>query len=134
MKDMNLRTLMGWVFAAESLLNLSHLVRAPLTHPLARVLKPRYMLYLATFLVAGIVYAIASRIVLKLRPTAKTWGIIASLTYLLVLIRPYAFSMRISWLGYTPAIILGTAGLLIFALPEKYSIADQSDIDSAPEI
>jgi hypothetical protein len=134
MKDPNLRTVMGWVFAAESLLNLFRLVRILLTHPFVRLLEPRYRLFLATFLVAVIVYAVASRIVLKHRPTARIWGIIASLAYVLVLIRPYAFSIRRSWLDFTLAIFLGTAGLVIFALPEKYSIGDQSEIDSAAEI
>jgi hypothetical protein len=134
MKDPNLRMVMGWGFAAESLLNLSRPVRISLTHPFARLLEPRYRLYLATFLVAAVLYAVASRIVLKKRPSARIWGIIASLTYLLVLIRPYAFSMRRSWFEFTLAIFLGTAGLLIFALPEKYSIPDQSDVDSAAEI
>src|ERR1700735_2517249 len=98
MKDPDLRTVMGWAFAAESLLDFFHVVRILLTvHSRALVFTPRNVLYLALFLAAAVLFAVASRIVLKHKPSAKIWGIVASLTYPLMLLRPYIFSTTFSW-------------------------------------
>jgi hypothetical protein len=46
-------------------------------------------------------------------PTKRAWGIAASLTYILIFLRPLAFSSRSGWPRHVGALLIGIIGLIV---------------------
>jgi membrane associated rhomboid family serine protease len=53
--------------------------------------------------------------VFKTEPSAKGWGIAASLMYILIFFRPIIFSLEIAWWRHLGALFTGIVGLVEFS-------------------
>jgi hypothetical protein len=121
MKDPNLRTFMGWLFAAEAA---GDVLRAIISNVLLyirhyTILSQRNMLFLASYLAPALICGVASWMILKKRRFVRVWGVVASLAHLATLLRFHYFPRGNSWAWSIPTIFITVTGVLIFLLPEK---------------
>jgi len=119
MKDV--KKVLCWIFGATSVLY--SLMSAQSVYGISR----RYTMLgahdlLLTFLFQVLVAtltAVAWWTILKDMPTARGWGIAASLTYVLIFLRPVILSLRSAWPHHVGALIIGVVGLLILWRDEQ---------------
>ena len=52
--------------------------------------------------------------ILKQEPSARIWGIAASLAYILIFLQPVIFSLRSAWSQHVGALFIGIVGLFTF--------------------
>jgi hypothetical protein len=112
-----LRRILGWCFAFTSLLHFL----VPLWRIAYRmyrhytILIPSTLLSVTFFWVAAIIFGVAWWTVWKGRPSAKGWGIAASLTYFLIFfLHSVIFPERSIFGHHVGALIVGTIGMVSF--------------------
>lgn len=111
----DLRKYVGWCFVVESLLNIAISVRHILyaIHRHAH-LPLRSLLDAAWFSVTvAAIFGVAWWAVWKGKPSARGWGIAASLTYILIFLRSISFPPRSIW-GHVGELVVGTIGVAAF--------------------
>src|SRR5438046_2716404 len=119
MHDLSIRDLrkyLCWCFVFQSLLILLFPFRrivyaiyrhyAPLAFP--------SLLNAAFFSVTATILATAWWAVWKGKPSARGWGIAASLTYFLIFLHPDMFPSRSIWGQHEGALLVGTIGMVAF--------------------
>jgi peptidase M50-like protein len=111
-----LRKYLGWVFAFTSLVCLQIVISSILhtTHRQSTDLALRGLLVETAFLTAlAVVFGVAWWTVWKGKPSARGWGIAASLTNILVSL-PWVFISRDAWRDLWVILAIGVAGLVVF--------------------
>ncbi|HWE50303.1 MAG TPA: hypothetical protein VG273_10960 [Bryobacteraceae bacterium] len=126
MKDPNLRTFMGWVFAAQAALDVVYVVASSvlLYSRHHTILSQRNMLYLVSHLAPAVICGVASWVIREKKRFARVWGVVASLTFLVTLLRFHYFPRGSSWAWNIPTIFITVTGVLVFLLPEKQVAED----------
>jgi hypothetical protein len=116
----DLRKYVGWCFAVECLLDLEisfrHIVYS--IHRYGAFPPLRSLLDATSFLVMAAICGVAWWAVWKGNPSARGWGIAASLTYVLIFLRSVAFPPRSIW-GHMGALVVGTIGMVAFLRPDE---------------
>lgn len=134
MKDLNLRTFMGWAFAAQVVFDtLREIVSTIFLYRHIAILSHRNMLFMASYLAPALICGVASWVILEKKSFARVWGVVASLTFLDTLLRFHFFPNGYSWVWIIPTIFITVTGVLIFLLPEK-QVTDEYSLESASEI
>ncbi len=111
----DLRRYVGWCFAFESLLNLVISFQRILyaIHRHYAFLPLRNLFDAASFTVMAAIFGVAWWAVWKGKPSARGWGIAASLTYILIFLRSIIFPPRSVW-GHMGTLVVGTIGMAAF--------------------
>lgn len=111
----DLRKYVGWCFAVEALLLLATCLRRILyaIHGHYSFLPLRNLLDAASFLVMAAIFGVAWWVGWKGRPSARGWGIAASLTYILIFLRSIILPPRSVW-GHMGALVVGTIAMAAF--------------------
>jgi len=116
------RKFMGWIFLATSLQYFTITVRSfpysihkQYAVPLLRILltAPSISIVMAT------ISGLAWWSIWKGKPSAKGWGIAASLMYLLIFFRRFIIPLVATWDHRASALFIGTAGLVAFLWRDK---------------
>ena len=112
----DIRKLLSWIFACTSLLYLFLFVRS--IHAINRsyaLLTLRNLLIFVLFeVVVAALTGLAWWAILKGKSSGRLWGIMASLMYILIFLRPIIFSLPTSWLHHGGALVIGITGLVAF--------------------
>jgi hypothetical protein len=118
----NIRKVLCWIFAATSLVYLL----TPLWIILYTIRRHYAFPTLHDLLVAApfsavvaIILGVAWWTILKGRPSARRWGIAASLIEILISLRPIIFSSRSVWWHHVGALFIGIVGLVTFLRHDK---------------
>jgi hypothetical protein len=131
----DIRTVMCLLFAFESFLGLPtylwHNLRA--IHRQYGFLPIHIQLTAASFMVLIIIFAAACWTVWKERPSARGWGIAASLSYILIYFLLVNSTAQYVWWHGAGNLAIGAIGLAVFSRPYKLkSVAEDANSDSAP--
>ncbi len=114
-----IRKIMGWVFAMTSaLVVLGGCLFLAQTFQVQRQYafsKPRILLIDAIFPTMLIVFGVAWWTTWKALPSAKVWGMAASLTYVLISLWLITHGSQSDWAVPGAEFILGTVGLIAFS-------------------
>lgn len=81
-----------------------------------------FVLYVAFSLTCGLAWWS----IWKKRPSAKTWGISASVGYVVLFIRPIILFPRSAWWRHWSVLLIGTLGLLTFVPSHEYEHAPET--------
>ena len=118
----DIKKIMGWIFASTCVLYVLTFLRS--AYVISRdsaLLTPRNLFFTLVFeVVVATTTAVAAWTILGKTPTAKVWGIAASLMYILIFLRPIVFSLRSVWLHHAGALVIGIVGLITFLLRDEH--------------
>jgi uncharacterized membrane protein YhaH (DUF805 family) len=112
----DIRKVLCWAFGLTSLMHVVLSLRsgATISRHIA-LLTPRNLLIAVVFQVAvATITGVAWWSILKEKPSARVWGIAASLMCVLIFLRPIVFSLRTAWLHHVGALVVGIIGLITF--------------------
>ena len=111
----DLRKYVGWCFAVESLLLLATFFRRILytIHQHYASLPLRNLFNAVSFLAMAAIFGVAWWVGWKGKPSARGWGIAASLTYILIFLQSIIFPPRSVW-GHLGALVVGMIGMAAF--------------------
>ena len=120
MENPDLRKFLGWIFAATSLLYL--LIYLPRNrhlffHPSYMFQPLRNVLYVPFFVLVSIVCGVAWWTVWKGTPSARGWGLAASIVQILIFLRPVLLFPPYAWWHHIGALCVGIVGLVVFFSP-----------------
>jgi len=79
-----------------------------------RNLLPNLLIDVLFPVVVATITGVAWWTILKGKPSARFWGIAASLMYILIFLRPIIFSLRSVWWHHVGALFIGIIGLVEF--------------------
>lgn len=132
-----IRRIMGWVFAIASLFfavgSYSFLVQTAQIQRSYAPSKPWIQLVDAVPVSAVIIFGVAWWRVLKQRPSARGWGIAASLIFLLFSLWAIFFGSESIWGLVGVELALGVVGLIAFSpRPRKRFATDEIRPESIP--
>ena len=111
----DIKRFMRWIFAATSVLYL--LIYLP-TFLWSVHRRPYDLLFLdnlltgTLFSVVPIVCGVACWVIWKGKPSARGWGIAASLMHIVIFLRPIILSFRSPWWHHIGALAIGIIGLV----------------------
>ena len=119
----DLRKILCWCFALTSLLHfwvpISHIANRMYRHD--TILVPPAQLSVTFFWAAAVIFGVAWWTVWKGRPSARGWGIAASLLYLLIfLLHSVIFPSRSIWGHHLGALVIGTTGMVAFLRRDEH--------------
>jgi hypothetical protein len=127
---------MGWIYAISSLrcfqiafLRILHIIQDYALQPL------RNLLVATEFSTLAIIYGLTWWAVFKGEPSARGWGITASLTYILISLWSIIYFSRSVWGAFGAMLASGIAGLLAFLWRDEQhdsSGNSRESADSAP--
>src|SRR5437879_6287035 len=124
------RKVMCWFFAYTSLRYVLD-PRVSMLYAIHRhyaFLPFRNLVTITLYVMVPIINGIAWWTVWKRRPSARLWGIAASVTYILIFLRPIIFFPGSAWLRNWSTLALGIMGLVIFLLRHE-----RHDSETTPE-
>jgi hypothetical protein len=131
----DIRTVMCLLFAFDSFLG----IPIYLWHNLSAInhqygfLPIRIQLIAAFFMGLIIIFASASWTVWKERPSARGWGIAASVAYILIYFVPINSTAQFVWWYGVGNLAIGALGLAVFSRPYKLkSVAEDTNSGSDP--
>jgi hypothetical protein len=113
----NNKTVMCWVFAITSLQYLLD-PRVSMLYAARRHLILLTVRNFATFVLyvgLSVACGLAWWSIWKKKPSARAWGITASVGYILLFLRPIIFFPASAWWRHWSELLIGTVGLLTFA-------------------
>jgi len=114
----NIRKALCWIFAITSLEYLLISLRSILyaTHrPYAFPLFRSLLIAVSFPVVVATVSGVAWWIIWKGKPSARGWGIAASLMNILIFLQPIIFSSRSPWYYHVGALLIGIGGVVAFS-------------------
>jgi hypothetical protein len=88
------------------------------------LLSLRNQLTTAFFLALISIFALAWWTVWKEKPSARGWGVAASLAYVLIYLQPIIFSSKYVWWHASADLFIGIVGLIVFS--RHYEIANKT--------
>ena len=118
MENIDLRKLLGWIFAATSLLYL--LIALPrnrylVFHPSEMFLSLRHALYVPFFVLIIIVCGAAWWTIWKGMSSARGWALAASIVQILIFLRSILVFHPYGWSHHIGALCIGIVGLVVFS-------------------
>lgn len=114
------RKIAPWVFAATSLMYLL-IPNVSILYPSTRhhASTPRNLLSLAFFAIVPIICGMAWWSIWQRKPSARGWGIGASVVHILIYLRPIILFSPSLWWHHMGALAIGIGGLVIFSQPDR---------------
>jgi hypothetical protein len=116
MQDIDLRKVLCWIFAGNCLLYVVISLRgiyATSQHHM--VLNSGTLFTLSLFeLIVATISGVSWWMILKEKPSARGWGLAASVVYILIFLEPIVFSLRSAWPQHFGALVIGIAGMVVF--------------------
>lgn len=111
------RAVLSWVFAFTALLCLSIAVwyLQAAVHRFHSLPPPRLLIVPAIFSLMAVIYAASWWTTLKGKPSARVWGVLASLTNISVFVLPMFLHSRSAGGHNLVSLAVGVAGLIAFA-------------------
>jgi hypothetical protein len=120
----DIRKVLCWVFGCTSLLYVLICFRSMYTisrhHPSLTVRN--VLISLLFEVVVAIFTGVAWLTILKGKPSARGWGIVASLSEILIFFWPIIFSLRSVWPHHAGALLIGIVGLIWFSWRDDRTI------------
>lgn len=112
----DIRKILCWVFACTSLIYVVLCLRSMYTisQNYAFLTLSNLLIFVLFEAVVAAVTGMAWWTILKAEPSARGWGIAASLMYLLVFVRPIIFPWGAGRLHHVGALVIGVIGLVEF--------------------
>lgn len=112
----NLRKFVSWIYAFSSLrcfqIALLRILRT--IHAGHPFLPLRNLLIATEFSILAIIYALTWWAVFKGQPSARGWGIAASLTYIIISVWSIIYFLRPVWGAFGVIFAIGITGLIAF--------------------
>ena len=129
----DLRKFMGWCFAFSSLLRLLFFHRRILFMICQHYafLPLRSLLDCEFSLLAAAILGVAWWAVWKGKPSARSWGIAASLAYILTFLDSFAFPRRSIWGHNWGSLVVGTIGMVLFLRKDHQHDTSKNPSDPA---
>lgn len=119
----DIRRVLCWVFGCTSLLYVLICFRSIYT--ISRhhdFLTVRNVLISVLFeVVVAILTGVAWLTIFKGKPSARSWGIVASLSEIMVFFWPIIFSLRSVWPHHAGALLIGIIGLIWFSRRDDHT-------------
>jgi hypothetical protein len=114
--QIDLRKILCWLFACTALMYLL----IPNLSVLFAILRPNALrsgtLFVVTFAaIVPIICGIAWWTIWKEKPSARAWGIAASLVEIMIFAQPILFSVPTAWPRHLGALFIGIVGLVVFS-------------------
>jgi len=118
MEDIDLKKLLGWIFAATALFYL--LIAIPrnrhlVLHPSEMFPSLRNLLYVPFFVLVFIVCGVAWWTTWKGKHSARVWALAASIVQILVYLRSILLFHPYAWWHHAGALFIGIVGLIVFS-------------------
>lgn len=131
------RRIMGWIFAISSLLVVwGGFLFFAQTFQVQRQYafsKPRILVVDAIFPVLFIVFGVAWWATSKALPSAKVWGMAASLTYVLISLWQFTHGSQSDWAVPGAEFMIGAVGLVAFSPRLRWkSAAEETEPEDDP--
>ncbi len=116
MRDQAVRKVLCWIFACTSVLYVALFLRSiyAVSQNYAFLTLSNLLIFVLFEAVVAAVTGTAWWTILKGEPSARGWGIAASLMYILIFLRPVIFPWGTGGLHHAGALIIGIVGLVNF--------------------
>jgi hypothetical protein len=127
----DLRKVLCWVFAISSLgcLRIALLRILRTLYPSDAVPPFRNLVIAAVFSVVAAIFLVAWWAVWKVKPSARGWGIAASLIYVLLPLWAAMYFPRSVWVPFGIMLATGVAGLVAFSWSDKQRSSGNSGLE-----
>jgi len=118
MQDKEVRKVLCWIFACTSVLYVVLFLRNiyATSQNYAFLTLGNLLIFVLFEAVVAAITGTAWWSILKGEPSARGWGIAASLMYILIFLRPIIFPWGTGWLHHVGALVIGIVGLVNFLL------------------